>query len=748
MRVGPAVSTHEHSDTEQVSFESNATWDTFQEPTESVTRLDDHLTRDAATFPMGPKVLGQRFGKYEIVDIIQKGGMGELLLADIHEENGRRTRVVLKRLLADFLADERYVRMFLDEAEVMSKLDHPNIVKVIDVPSIDGKQCLALEYVHGRSLLHVLKRCTSLGTPMPPRVAMFIIGEVLKGLEYAHDYVMPDGKPLNLVHRDVTPGNLLLSYTGEVKITDFGIAKSKMSAQSTTVGIVKGTTGYLSPEQICGGPATPRSDLFSAVTVLVEMLTGLRLFDRGAVPATLFAIATGDRPDIGKVLPFEAPLLAALLERSLSVDALRRPSSARELRESLEAASAELGKKLDREALSAFLRELFPEAQAPMAAFEGDEPSVGGLDSFNLTYLFELHQPVLWASDKHHIPEDAAPELERVKRTLTNSKMGARPLDAGEFEGRMDRGPPPPPPASEPEISVPKELVAIPPSRSGKTALPPEPAPRRASVGRDLLRDLDLWSKPPREPPAIVEQVLALAEKESERVIKARARGRSSPRAPEPGPAPSGSPSTRRRRESGARVYLAWIALYTFGLLSGVLVAKLGPFQDRTPPPWTPAIEIANVAPTAADRISRVESGPDLASRFGKAASPLDPSRSGPMCEAQEAIEAIAPAEPTSEAQGRTHAARPAHVPAQGSIDVPKPRGARVVVDGQPVAQRAPISDYKLPTGNHKVTIIFGGQKKSFTFNLKRGARVDLTRLKQSENDAKAAASKSQGSAR
>ena len=294
--------------------------------------------------PATPLPVGETFGSYKILSTIQRGGMGELFLAETVKPSGRRMKVVLKRLLADLVNDAQHVSMFRSEAKLMSSLDHPNIVKVIDIPKIEGKQCLALEYVQGRNVAQILKQCDTLGIKMPPQIALYILCEVLKGLHHAHTFVLRDGRPLDAVHRDVTPSNILVSFDGEVKITDFGIAKSEMSSVSTTVGVVKGTTRYLSPEQIRGRDVSARTDIFSAAVVLVELLTGRSLFDRGSVPPTMLAIVSGERPPISRLLPFNAPRLAVALEQALMVHPQARQDSAEAFLHELMSAAAQLGR--------------------------------------------------------------------------------------------------------------------------------------------------------------------------------------------------------------------------------------------------------------------------------------------------------------------------------------------------------------------------------------------------------------------
>lgn len=385
-----------------------------------------------------PSLVGQSFGRYRILSVIQRGGMGEIFLADIVEGAGRGGRAVLKRLLADFLDDGTYAQMFQAEVRVMSRLHHPNIVQVLDVPTVDGKQCLALEFVQGRNLLQVLKQVKKAGLILPPQLALYVIGKALEGLEHAHRATGEDGQPLELVHRDVTPGNILLSYDGAVKITDFGIAKSRMSQVATSVGVVKGTTRYLSPEQIRGEPVTARTDLFSAAVVLTEMLTGTPLYDRGSVPPTLFAIVKAERPPIEQLLPFSAPRLSAAIERALALDPAERFASAREMADALGLAQWDLGQQVDRADLSIFLKRLFQGAPDLAQA----EAAVAADASLDLTYLFDVHDAGLGKD-----PEVLTPvAFEEARASLKDLVSGAKPLVAAEFNkggGKPRHGPPP-----------------------------------------------------------------------------------------------------------------------------------------------------------------------------------------------------------------------------------------------------------------------------------------------------------------
>lgn len=363
---------------------------------------------------------GQTFGRYRVLRPLQRGGMGEVLLAEALDGEGRGTKVVLKRLLPSLIGQDSFDAMFAHEARLMSLLDHPNIVRVVDQPVISGQTCLALELVQGRNLHQTVRRLREKQLRCPPQIALYILRHALYGLEHAHRAKDASGLPLGIVHRDVTPGNILLSFDGAVKVTDFGIAKSATSGIATAVGLVKGTTRYLSPEQVRGWPLSARSDVYSAAVVLTELLTGEPLFPNPAVAATLFQIVRGERPLIASRLPFQALRLAATLERALSVLPEDRPESAARFAALLYEDERSFGPPLTAAEIGAFVRRLFFDN----ADVERFELQFG--DALDLTYLVEVDDGV-------------ARELDFVPQQVVD--------DAREALGR--EGPPPVPPLLE-----------------------------------------------------------------------------------------------------------------------------------------------------------------------------------------------------------------------------------------------------------------------------------------------------------
>ncbi|MEL6187049.1 MAG: serine/threonine-protein kinase, partial [Myxococcota bacterium] len=304
--------------------------------------------------------------RYHLVAPLDRGGMGELFVAEVAGRPNAPGHAVIKRLLPELLDDEDYVEMFRAEAAVMARLDHPNVVRVLGLPTLENAPCLALEFVEGRSVQQLVTRARRIKAPVPGPLATYIAIRMARALHHVHETKGEDGRPLDLVHRDVSPGNVLLGFQGEVKLTDFGIAKSRMSNISTTVGIVKGKARYLAPEQILGQRASPRSDLFSSALVLVEMLTSQPLFERGSIPRTLYAIVHGEREPLDILLPRSAQPLADVLERALATEPEARFPSAATFASALEAVLPELGAAPDADTLGQYLRGLFTGTRGPL----------------------------------------------------------------------------------------------------------------------------------------------------------------------------------------------------------------------------------------------------------------------------------------------------------------------------------------------------------------------------------------------
>ena len=231
--------------------------------------------------------------KYSIVRKIADGGTAEIFLAKQHGAQGFEKGVVLKRVFAEFYADPQFRHMLVDEAHIAMSLNHSNIVQVLDLGEEDGRYFLALELVDGWTLDAVLRRAKTAGTRFPPPLALYVVAEVCRALAYAHAKTR-EGNPLGIVHRDVSPHNVLVSEQGEVKLTDFGIAKAAIKREQSLDNMIKGKIAFMSPEQASGGEIDARSDLFSLGTMLYVMITRHYPFDAPTDFGTLMQVKSGD----------------------------------------------------------------------------------------------------------------------------------------------------------------------------------------------------------------------------------------------------------------------------------------------------------------------------------------------------------------------------------------------------------------------------------------------------------------------
>jgi serine/threonine protein kinase len=240
--------------------------------------------------------VGDHFGPYLLLHKIAQGGMGEVFLARKEGAEGFSRNVVVKRLLSHLAERADFLEMFFAEARLSSRLHHERIVQVSDAGRIGDEFYLEMEFVAGVDLKGLLERCDERGQPLPLAVTCELIAQAAEGLAYAHSASDHDGAPLNLVHRDINPANLLVSWQGEIKIIDLGIAKSELHHGKTETGMLKGKFLYMSPEQSEGRQVSGSTDLFSLGIVLYEALLGRHPFDRGALARTLAAIQEDPLP--------------------------------------------------------------------------------------------------------------------------------------------------------------------------------------------------------------------------------------------------------------------------------------------------------------------------------------------------------------------------------------------------------------------------------------------------------------------
>jgi eukaryotic-like serine/threonine-protein kinase len=220
----------------------------------------------------------QKFGKYHLLKRIAVGGMAEIFVARREGMEGFHKTIVIKRIRPHLSEEPAFVNMFLNEAKLAAELNHSNIAQIFDLGRIGKSYFIAMEFINGHDMRAIVPQAEKMGISFPLEYSLKIAREVCEGLYYAHRKSDEQGNPLNIVHRDVTPENIMVSFDGEVKILDFGIAKAENLVSETRAGEIKGKLGYLSPEQIKGKPVDHRSDLFSLGVVLYEWISGHKLF--------------------------------------------------------------------------------------------------------------------------------------------------------------------------------------------------------------------------------------------------------------------------------------------------------------------------------------------------------------------------------------------------------------------------------------------------------------------------------------
>jgi eukaryotic-like serine/threonine-protein kinase len=236
----------------------------------------------------------RRFGRYELLMEMAKGGMATLFLARISGPEGFEKLVALKRVHDQLGDEEQFVQMFLDEARISARIHHPNVASVFDMGEVDGSYYIAMEYVHGQNLNDVLRAAVRLPETLSTYHAMRIVADTAAGLHAAHEIQGPDGKPLGVVHRDVSPQNILVSYDGNIKVVDFGIAYAAERVTSTATGTMKGKAAYMSPEQVMGETVDRRADIFALGIVLWESVLKRRLFREDTAATSMMRIRDGD----------------------------------------------------------------------------------------------------------------------------------------------------------------------------------------------------------------------------------------------------------------------------------------------------------------------------------------------------------------------------------------------------------------------------------------------------------------------
>ena len=301
----------------------------------------------------------RRFGKYSLIDRIAVGGMAEIFLARQAGLEGFEKTIVIKRIRPHLSKQSNFVKMFLNEAKLAAQLNHPNIVQIYDLGKIGESYFIAMEYIFGRDMRRIIPKADALGIPFPMVYALKIASSVCEGLYYAHARTDMYGNALNIVHRDVTPENIFVSFDGTVKVLDFGIAKAANQIEQTRAGEIKGKLSYMSPEQCMGKPLDNRSDIFSLGVVLYEWLTGFKLFTGDSEVAILKSITEGK---IYAPSYFKADIpegVEAILMKALEKDREKRYQTSWEMQYDLDQFLSQYEFTPSNIHLSNFLKQLF-----------------------------------------------------------------------------------------------------------------------------------------------------------------------------------------------------------------------------------------------------------------------------------------------------------------------------------------------------------------------------------------------------
>lgn len=351
-----------------------------------------------------------RIGQYELLDRIGIGGMAEVFRARQTGEEGFERFVAIKRILPGIAADVDFVKMFIDEAKIAVQLSHPNIAQIYDLGREDNTYYIAQELVHGRDMGAIVNRQGASDSNLPINFVLHVSMKICEALQHAHTAHGTMGRPLNIIHRDVSPSNILVSFEGAVKVIDFGLAKAVGRLVTTQSGVVKGKLAYLSAEQARGHDIDHRSDIFSLGTCMFEWLTGQRLFLRKNDPETVVAVQQAVVPPLRAIRPDVPNELQSIVKRALEPDPNRRFQSAMELHDALLSYAYDTRTVMRRGAVGDYVRSLFPEEDAEDETFAGEPGELPRTDTVP-------SMEVLMRTD-HAPPEEGSVTVDRTRSVL------------------------------------------------------------------------------------------------------------------------------------------------------------------------------------------------------------------------------------------------------------------------------------------------------------------------------------------
>lgn len=369
----------------------------------------------------------RRFGNYTLIKKLATGGMAEIWLARQRGLAGFQRFIVIKKILSHLSEQQTFRDMFLDEARTSAQLNHPNVVQIYDLGSESGAYFIAMEFIAGENLAAIAWRGMKRGKPFPPAYAARVIADTCKALHYAHHLKGPTGQALEIVHRDISPQNILVTYEGEIKVVDFGIAKAATKSEQTKTGMLKGKFSYMSPEQCLGAPVDMRSDIFALGILLYELCTGKRLFKHESELMILEMITKRSVVPPSQVAPGISAGLEDIILRALEKDTSIRFQTGEEMQIALEEYLRDEGQQATNADIAAYMRELFADKIEEKRKLR----EIASRDDFESQFGDE--EPTEQAMDHHR---------RRVVHGLSPSQVQVRaPTAAGQMApGQMGSG--------------------------------------------------------------------------------------------------------------------------------------------------------------------------------------------------------------------------------------------------------------------------------------------------------------------
>ncbi len=427
------------------------------------------------------------YGQYQLLDRLAVGGMAELFLARRLGEAGFQKTCVVKRVLPYLVESPEFVQMFLDEARIAARLNHPGVVQVFELGKHDASYFIAMEYLAGSDLVGLARKAIDANQPLPVEIAVRIGALAADPLHYAHEFRDDRGRPLGIVHRDISPSNLFVTCQGAVKILDFGVAFAHERNQRTETGHVKGKAGYMSPEQCLGEDVDRRTDVWALGVVLYELLSGSRLFEGKTTAQAALQVCQKRIPPIREVRPEVPEAVDAALMRALERDRNVRWPTAQAFQHALEAT---LSASTNAHPLATYLRDLFGEAwiadQMARTESSGGTVRAGGTEALSPQAASE---PTTVVAAKAKPP--ARPGVRVALATLAILALGGTML--GLLRSQTTTRPPivvaAPLPVPPPPQEAPKPVVEEAPAPTTRAPRPvararPAPPPKAARNGR------------------------------------------------------------------------------------------------------------------------------------------------------------------------------------------------------------------------------------------------------------------------